>query len=105
MYLLLAWMPISSQAQEQADSANLHEALAPPKATHGGTEVRSFTRKDKAVITEYSRGGHVYLMKVQPAGGLPAYYLEDTKGDGNMSRRLPGGYQHLEPPEWVIKRF
>ncbi len=105
MCAVLLSAPMLTQAEEQPDAANLHQELAPPKATHGETEVRSFTRDDKAVITEYSRAGHVYMVKVQPAGGLPAYYLEDANGDGKMTRRLPGGYKHLEPPEWVIKKF
>jgi len=102
---MLAWMP-ASHADELSDSTNLNKALAPPKATAvGDGEIRSFTREDKAVVTEYAKHGHVYMIKVQPAGGLPPYYLEDSNGDGSFNQRLPGGYKRINPPMWVIKRF
>jgi len=102
--MMLLCMPIS-YAETPSNDVNLHKELAPPKATSGDVEVRSFTREDKAVITEYARHGHVYRVKVQPAGGLPAYYLEDSNGDGVFNHRLPGDYKRLNPPMWVIKRF
>jgi len=102
---MLAWMP-ASHADELSDSTNLNKALAPPKATASGDgEIRSFTREDKAVVTEYAKHGHVYMIKVQPAGGLPPYYLEDSNGDGSFNQHLPGGYKRINPPMWVIKRF
>ena len=68
-------------------------------------EVRSYKRKDGATIQEYSVHGHVYMVRVQPKGGLPAYYLYDENGDGVFEKRLPGGYKRPSPPMWVIKRF
>jgi len=86
-------------------SSNLTEALAPPKQDDG-VDVRTYLREnDKAQITEYSSHGRVFRIKVQPAGGLPAYYLEDDDGDGTLNKRLPGGYKHINPPMWIIKRF
>jgi len=67
-------------------------------------EVYSYQRKDGAKIEEYSVQGKVYMVKVQPPGGLPPYYLYDRNGDGNFER-LPGGYKRISPPMWVIKRF
>jgi len=85
--------------------SNLTEALAPPKQSHG-VDVRTYLReKDGAKITEYSSHGRIFSIKVQPAGGLPAYYLEDDNGDGTLNKRLPGGYKHMSPPMWIIKRF
>lgn len=68
-------------------------------------DVRSYQRKDGAEITEYAVRGRVYKIKVQPAGGLPAYYLYDRDGDGTFERRLPGGGKPLSPPSWVVKEF
>ncbi len=68
-------------------------------------EVRSYQRKDGATITEYASHGRVFMIKVQPQGGLPAYYLYDSNGDGEFERRLPGGYKRISPPAWVLKRF
>jgi len=95
----------ASYAEEAASTTDLNKALAPPKATTGDVEIRSYTREDKSKVTEYSKHGHVYMIKVQPAGGLPPYYLEDSNGDGHFNKRLPGGYERVSPPMWVIKRF
>ncbi|MDQ6952522.1 MAG: DUF2782 domain-containing protein [Mariprofundaceae bacterium] len=105
--LLFTFLLVSSSlyAEEYSGDTNLQKELAPPSATSGDAEIRSYTREDKAKITEYSKHGHVYLIKVQPAGGLPPYYLEDSNGDGKFNQRLPGGYQRINPPMWIIKEF
>jgi len=84
---------------------DLNKELAPKEGSGEQVEVRSYTRKDGAQIREYSVNGRVYMIKVQPPGGLPAYYLYDDNGDGAFNRRLPGGYKPMNPPTWVIKRF
>jgi len=87
------------------NESNLQKELAPPKQSDD-VEVHSYLREnDQAKITEYASHGHVYMIKVQPMGGLPPYYLEDDNGDGVFSKRLPGGYKRVNPPMWVIKRF
>jgi len=68
-------------------------------------QIRAYTRDDGARIEEYAIHGHVYMVKVQPKGGMPAYYLYDQDGDGKFDQRLPGGYKRPSPPMWVIKRF
>ncbi|MDX8406954.1 MAG: DUF2782 domain-containing protein [Mariprofundaceae bacterium] len=89
-------------ATEKAPDLN-QEFKAPEKDEN--VEVRSYQRKDGATISEYASHGRVYMIKVQPQGGLPAYYLYDTNGDGEFERRLPGGYKRISPPSWVLKRF
>ena len=90
---------------EMEDEVNLNKELAPP-AVDKGVDVRTYLRQaDKATITEYSSHGRVFRIKVQPAGDLPAYYLEDIDGDGTFDRRTAGGYKRISPPMWVIKRF
>jgi len=85
---------------------NLKEELANPEDLPDGAEVHSYTRKDDgAVITEFSVKGRVYMVKVQPAGDFPPYYLYDRDGDGTLEQRLPGGYKRPSPPMWVIKKF
>ncbi|MDX8408714.1 MAG: DUF2782 domain-containing protein [Mariprofundales bacterium] len=69
-----------------------------------GINIRSYSRKDGTHISEYSRHGRVYMIKVKPAGALPAYYLYDNNGNGEFSRR-PGGYKPLSPPQWILKEF
>jgi hypothetical protein len=96
---------MATESADEGSDFNLNKDLAPPKAGDG-VDIRTYLREgDKAQITEYSSHGRVFLIKVQPLGGLPAYYLEDDDGDGTLNKRLPGGYKHISPPMWVIKRF
>lgn len=81
--------------------ANLRDELQVDKDAN--VDVRSYQR-DGAVITEYAVHGRVFKVKVQPAGGAPAYYLYDANGDGNFER-LPGGAKRIVPPTWVLKEF
>jgi hypothetical protein len=83
---------------------NLKKDLAPP-GEQQGVVVRSYRRPDGTAISEYAMHGRVYMIKVQPPGGLPPYYLYDTNGDGRFNRRLPGDYKMISPPSWVIRRF
>lgn len=86
------------------DSPAVNKDLTPPPPQQG-VQIRSYQRSDGTGITEYSVRGKVYMIKVQPPDGLPAYYLYDSNGDGHFDRRLPGNYKRLSPPSWVIHRF
>lgn len=93
------------QADAMGESApNLRDELGTTKSD-STIDVRSYQRKDGAEITEYAVRGRVYKIKVQPPGGLPAYYLYDRDGNGTFERRLPGGGKPLSPPSWVVKEF
>lgn len=96
---------VAAGSENLEGTSNLTEALAPPTQNEG-VDVRTYLREnDQSKITEYSSHGRVFRIKVQPSGGLPAYYLEDENGDGTLNKRLPGGYKHISPPMWIIKRF
>ncbi|MFC1542539.1 DUF2782 domain-containing protein [Pseudomonadota bacterium] len=88
-----------------SEDTDLNEELSAPEEVEGGAEVRSFMRKDGAEVTEYSLKGKVYMVRVQPTGNFPAYYLYDSDGDGLFEKRLPGGYKRPSPPMWIIKKF
>jgi len=90
--------------QAPAGKVNLQEELKGPQGEHG-VEVQSYKREGGVTVREYSIKGHVYMVRVEPGAGLPAYYLYDTDGDGVFERRLPGGYKQISPPMWVIQRF
>jgi len=79
-------------------------AASGPENT-GDVELRVYRRDDGSIVEEHALHGRVYMIRVQPAGNLPAYYLYDSDGDGSFERRLPGDYKNISPPMWVIKRF
>lgn len=89
-------------AQSPVESApDLNEALKPDD--DGSVDVRSYTRKDGAVVTEYANGGRVFKIKVQPSSG-PAYYLY-RQADGTFQRAPRSGLHHVSPPTWILKEF
>ncbi len=100
-------------AEQRTAARHQPEGARPPSASEAqaideaiaGADVRAYTRQDGTHITEYARHGRVYMIKVKPPGNLPAYYLFDEHGNGQFSRRLPGGSRHLAPPQWVVKEF
>jgi len=76
-----------------------------PETTHSNpAEVRTYKNEYGATITEYKSSGKVWMIKVQPAGNFPAYYLYDNEGDGTFDRRIAGNKQP-SPPMWILKRF
>ncbi|MDQ6997262.1 MAG: DUF2782 domain-containing protein [Mariprofundus sp.] len=94
----------SDRVEERMDpAANLHDELNAPDS-NTGVDVRSYKRKDGTVITEYGPKGKVFEIKVQPPGGMPAYYLYRNAG-GEFERRLPGGATRIVPPSWILKEF
>jgi len=95
--------PTGSHEAHPQKSTSTSEQQAIAEAE--GSDIRAYTRQDGTKISEYSRQGRVYMIKVKPPGSLPAYYLYDERGNGQFSRRLPGGYQPIAPPQWVIKQF
>lgn len=54
-------------------------------------------------VEEYRINGQLYMMKVIPRKGV-AYYLIDSRGDGQFARQdnLDSG---VRPPMWVIHEF
>ncbi len=87
-----------------AEDFDLRKELS-PEVNQEQVEVRTYKHEgDGATITEYRSGGKVWMIKVQPAGDFPPYYLYDEEGTGVFKRRIAGNEQP-KPPMWVIKRF
>ncbi|MDD3608150.1 MAG: DUF2782 domain-containing protein [Halothiobacillaceae bacterium] len=95
---LLALAPLALAAQD---------APIPPlpeeKTVEGvpDTEIVIRTTED-AQIEEYRYRGRVYMAKVKPAGGAPAYYLIDRDGNGTLETRHKGPYDPVIVPNWVL---
>jgi len=105
-----AAVPDSPEARETVvpdaeASDNLSNAFSGSES-QSNVDIYAYKRKDGTKIEEYSKHGHVYMVKVTPPGGLPPYYLYDRNGDGQFHRDIPGGGgKRISPPEWVIKHF
>ena len=94
---------LGSVAEESESSPNLHDELGAPDEG-AAVDIRSYQRKDGTTVTEYGAKGQVTHVKVQPPGGLPAYYLY-LNAEGQFERRLSGGGKRVIPPSWIIKEF
>jgi len=87
-----------------AQDIDLKKELAPDSSPIKPSEVYKYQHQSGATITEYRSGNKVWMIKVQPVGNFPAYYLYDDEGNGTFDRRIAGNKQP-SPPMWVIKRF
>ena len=82
----------------------LPEPPPPPLVRDGADEPRvRIAPQEGDKIEEVRDGGRVVMLKVTPPNGAP-YYLLDTLGNGNWTRRdaLDPG---LRVPMWTIKTF
>ncbi len=87
-----------------AEDVDLKKELASEISQADPAEVRTYKSDDGSTVTEYKSAGRVWMIKVQPAGDFPAYYLYDDEGNGTFERHM-GGNKKLSPPMWIIKRF
>jgi hypothetical protein len=87
-----------------AQDVDLRKELAPDTKTIKPSEIYTYKHESGATITEYRSGGKVWMIKVQPVGNFPAYYLYDDEGDGTFDRRIAGN-KPPSPPMWILKRF
>ncbi|WP_238701281.1 DUF2782 domain-containing protein [Mariprofundus erugo] len=94
---------ITDQAVAAEKPASLKDELKAPDDTTA-VDIRSYQGKDGVTVTEYASHGQVFKVKVQPAGGMPAYYLY-REPNGQFVRRLPGGGTAIVPPSWILKEF
>jgi len=90
-------------AEKSTPDIDLKKELS-PKISDEQVEVRSYKHQDGASITEYKTAGKVWMIKVQPSGNFPAYYLYDDEGNGTFQRRILGN-KIPTAPMWIIKRF
>jgi len=85
------------------EAPNLRDELQEPDK-NTAVDIRSYKRKDGTQITEYGAKGQVFQIKVQPPGGMPAYYLY-LNPNGQFERRRISGAKPTVPPSWILKEF
>jgi hypothetical protein len=102
--IIFILLSVSFAALSHAADVSLKKELS-PEISNENTEVRTYKGEDDdATITEYRSSGKVWMIKVQPAGDFPPYYLYDDSGDGTFKHRN-GVYEKKAPPMWILKRF
>jgi len=100
--LTLSLLLLSTPVMAEED-ISLQQELKPNLAIEQ-VEVHTYKHDDGASVTEYRTAGKVWMIKVQPVGDFPPYYLYDDEGNGVFERRI-GGVSQPSPPMWIIKRF
>lgn len=104
--LLFLALPVMAQDRPATQPLPAVPPPPPDMASWDATLQPQVTIKknDKEVREEFRVNGRLYMIKVSPAGGFPAYYLIDHQGDGNFVQADVAG-PATRPPMWVIKTF
>lgn len=71
----------------------------------GGVQTRELTVGNNT-ITEFSRGGHVFMLKVKPKHA-PAQYIDESMPGGNLTPSDPGISENTQTnlPKWRLGSF
>ena len=105
--LFLAMSVVAAGALAQQPPPKLEplpEPPPPPLVRDGADEPRvRIAPQEGDKVEEVREGGRVVMLKVTPPNGIP-YYLLDTVGNGNWTRRdaLDTGHR---VPMWQIRTF
>lgn len=55
-------------------------------------------------VTEFSRGGHVFMLKVKPKNA-PAQYIDEALPGGQLTPNDPGLSEDTNLPKWRLGSF
>ena len=69
-----------------AQEAPIPEKIPSPPSEQTEPTVTIRTGDNGDVVEEYRQGGEVYMVRVTPKGGGPAYTLMDSNGDGRLDK-------------------
>ena len=71
----------------------------------GRVQTREFVEGNNT-ITEFSRGGHVFMLKVKPKNA-PAQYIDESLPGGNLTPSDPGISENTQTnlPKWRLGSF
>jgi len=103
--LAIAFASLNVMAEKKLEP--LEEVKPPPKNFESDVVDEpqiTITKKGGDTVEEYRINGELYMMKVTPAAGGPAYYLLKEDQDGGWAK-YDGPSQPLTVPKWVIFRF
>src|SRR5688500_19907951 len=70
-----------------AQDVPIPEKIPSPPSEELTPTVTIRTADNGDVVQEYRQAGVVYMVRVQPRGGGPAYTLMDSNGDGRLDER------------------
>ena len=103
---LLGSLGVSVATSAQEGLQEIPEAAPPPPAViQDGQELEpdvTIVQRKDAQVEEYRMNGKLYMVKVIPIVG-PAYFLQDSDGDGKFETRFNDARNSaLDVPKWVI---
>jgi len=96
-------MPVKAMAEAE-EPAPVPEPPELPMPVQSGEEMEpdiTIIRRGDDIIHEYRRGGHIYMVRIQPAIG-PAYYLLDPHGDGQLDVKKTDIDKHSNINVWTL---
>jgi hypothetical protein len=103
--LAIALMSLNAVAEKKLEP--LEEVKPPPKNFESDIVDEpqiTITKKGEDTVEEYRINGELYMMKVTPPAGGPAYYLLKEDQNGGWAK-YDGPSQPVTVPKWVIFRF
>lgn len=84
------------------------EQAAKHRAAEDKTEAIGVQTKDTVVgtskVTEYSRGGQVFMLRVKPKNA-PAQYIDESLPGGTLTPNDEGLSQDTNLPKWRLGSF
>jgi hypothetical protein len=84
--LLLAVPVAFAQGAPAPEQAPVPEKIPSPPSEELEPTVTIRTADNGDVVQEYRQAGVVYMVRVLPKGGGPAYTLMDSNGDGRLDK-------------------
>lgn len=109
LLLLLCFAALPVLAQDKPANLQPMPVVPPPPPDMTSWDANlqpevTIKKNDKEIREEFRINGQLYMIRVTPAGGFPAYHLIDQQGTGEFTRSDVGG-PAIRTPMWVIKTF
>ena len=94
-----------ARAEQAAKQYTTEEGTDIEEEDLGRVQTREFVVGNNT-ITEFSRGGHVFMLKVKPKNA-PAQYIDESLPGGNLTPSDPGISENTQTnlPKWRLGSF
>ena len=103
-FLTLPALSVEAPEQASPQFSSVPQPPNIPSTVKSGEVLEPDVRiieSDEQRVEEYRANNHVYMVKITPKNGFPAYYLVDTDGDGTLDLKT-AYYNAFQVPQWVL---